>query len=565
MPLSFLKKDNDLLCEGEGVPLLRLKTNLAEFLGSSQVRSLNSKSFSLPLSSAALASSVFEKALGAIPDQLKERIDTYKTHEIAREDAMRGVLENRGLRLDESWNDTLDPAQAIAVSAMITPGLLGLCLFDEQGIGKTVTTIAAYDILRQKEEVERLIIVCPVTMMKGWREEINKFLPGRYETVVLEGTAAEKRKKALSHFDVLVCNFESIPPLLLVLKGVAGSQKTVLAVDESFNVKNKEAGRSVAVRELRRSCVKGFVLCGTPAPNSSVDVIHQFDVADDGYAFAGFVTPKDEKELLERVSERIEGRGAFIRRLKEDVLPFLPEKNFEVLSVNMTGRQAALYEDARNKLEISLKSMDNAMFKRRLTTYFQQRAALLQICACPEAVDPSFSDESAKLIALDELVKKLVGTEGKKLIIWSFYVASLQNIFYRYKAYSPVLLDGSSTASERAEAVHRFQNDPNVRICVANPAAAGAGITLHAASDAVYVSFSNQAAHFLQSVDRIHRRGQTASSVDYHLLVCRGTIEETEVQRLRAKELSQHELLGDRVKWPNSLDEALSELSKSHV
>ena len=186
---------------------------------------------------------------------------------------------------------------------------------------------------------------------------------------------------------------------------------------------------------------------------------------------------------------------------------------------------------------------------------------LLQICACPEAVDPTFSDTSAKLKALDKLVEEVVERDHKKLIIWSFYRASLHSIMKRYEKYSPVLLDGSSSAKERSESVHRFQSDPEIRICVANPAAAGAGITLHSASDAAYVSLSNQAAQLLQSLDRILRRGHQAEKVHYHLLICHGTIEEKEVQRLRNKEMRQHELLGDEAKWPNSLDDALAELT----
>jgi SNF2 family DNA or RNA helicase len=247
------------------------------------------------------------------------------------------------------------------------------------------------------------------------------------------------------------------------------------------------------------------------------------------------------------------------------VLPDLPEKHFKVIQVSMTGRQASLYEDARSRLELSLKSMDNVTFRKSLATYFQQRSALLQICACPEAIDPSFSDESAKLIALDALVKEVVDTKRKKLIIWSFYSASIESIIKRYAKYNPILLDGSTTAVQRAESIKKFQSDPTVLICVANPAAAGAGVTLHAASDAAYISFSNQAAHFLQSLDRIHRRGQKSSTTDYYLFVCRGTIEEGEVQRLREKEVRQSRLLGDNVKWPNSLDEALAELLPIYV
>jgi hypothetical protein len=45
------------------------------------------------------------------------------------------------------------------------------------------------------------------------------------------------------------------------------------------------------------------------------------------------------------------------------------------------------------------------------------------------------------------------------------------------------------------------------------------------------------------------------------MMICEGTIEEHEVRRLRQRELSQHDLLGDVVEWPESLDKALAELS----
>ena len=70
---------------------------------------------------------------------------------------------------------------------------------------------------------------------------------------------------------------------------------------------------------------------------------------------------------------------------------------------------------------------------------------------------------------------------------------------------------------------------------IANPAAAGAGLTLHRARFAVYESMSNQAAHYLQSLDRIHRRGQERE-VEYITLLCEDTVEVQEYARLTDKE-----------------------------
>jgi hypothetical protein len=47
-------------------------------------------------------------------------------------------------------------------------------------------------------------------------------------------------------------------------------------------------------------------------------------------------------------------------------------------------------------------------------------------------------------------------------------------------------------------------------------------------------------------------------------LVCKDTVEETEIVRLRSKEIRQHDLLGDHMPWPTSLDDALKELG-NHV
>jgi SNF2 family DNA or RNA helicase len=81
----------------------------------------------------------------------------------------------------------------------------------------------------------------------------------------------------------------------------------------------------------------------------------------------------------------------------------------------------------------------------------------------------------------------------------------------------------------------------------------------------VYESLSNQAAHFLQSLDRIHRRGQSRE-VRYITLLAEGTIEEGEYQRLLDKADRQAELLGDgpspRLTRSLLLEEILAERSE---
>jgi SNF2 family DNA or RNA helicase len=222
----------------------------------------------------------------------------------------------------------------------------------------------------------------------------------------------------------------------------------------------------------------------------------------------------------------------------------LPDKNFQVVQVPLEGEQAALYREASHALQLELQKLDNEKFSRSLAWYFQRRAALLQLCVNPRLIDPLYSSEPAKHKVLDGILDQQISL-GKKIVIWSVYRADIDDIEARYQDHGVVRIDGSIPSSDRSDIVARFQSDPSIKIFVGNPAAAGAGITLHAASICVYMSFSNQAAHFMQSLDRIHRKGQLADSVEYIFLVARTTIEERELAALQRKEQAQKTLLGD--------------------
>jgi SNF2 family DNA or RNA helicase len=179
-----------------------------------------------------------------------------------------------------------------------------------------------------------------------------------------------------------------------------------------------------------------------------------------------------------------------------------------------------------------------------------QRMALLQACSHPSAVVDGYSEVPAKLLALDSLLQELIERRREKVIVWSFYRFSLDAIWTRYQRYHPVRFDGSvSDTAARRDAVRKFQDDDETMLFLGNPAAAGAGITLHRARYAVYESMSNQAAHYLQSLDRIHRRGQRRE-VEYIVLLCANTLEENEYARLLRKQVSAQELLGDDIIEP---------------
>ena len=540
-----------------GMQFLKLKSEIGRRIGSLQ--KTGKDMIIIPVSALPLIQDLLNSE-AMNNDGVKNHLEAFERHKSSRDRALQIVEDGDAEGIPSKWVEILDPAQATAVAAMTLPGILGLCLFDEQGSGKTIMTIASFDILNDIGDVDAMIVVCPKSMVSEWPKDINRFTGDKYKIILADGDKRQKYESSLKDFNVLITNYEGVDVMLTSLVASTSTKRYLLVIDESYYLKNSDSVRSENVEKLRAHCKKCFVLCGTPAPNSAHDLVNQFDLADLGYTFGGFTKSKDPTNDWDQISALVDSRGLFIRRLKPEILQHVPDKNFHVIRIDLKGKQALMYNKARTELELELKTLSNETFKKKLATYFQRRAVLLQICACPGALDPTLSETPVKYIALDELLEKLISQE-RKVIVWSFFKKSLDEMMERYRHFNPVRVDGSIPAAARKAAVKSFQEDPRTMLFFGNPAAAGAGITLHASYDAVYISYSNQAAHYLQSLDRIHRRGQVSDHVNYYILVCTNTVEETEIVRLRGKEVRQHDLLGDHIRWPTSLDDALSELS----
>lgn len=444
--------------------------------------------------------------------------------------------------------NNLDPHQRIAVAAMTDSLIYGMCIFDEQGSGKTVMAIHAFDRLVRSGQSSSMLIFAPKNMLPEWKKDFEKFLGKKYKIEVIAGDKEKKLNALIEPADVYITNYETAHSMESSLRSLLlrkRNQRMVLTIDESFLVKNAKAARAAAVRRLRLLCERCWVLCGTPAPNNAIDVIHQFDIADCGVTFASVILPKEPKALYQTVKNVVEKRGLYLRRLKTDVLPGIPDKNFESVSVPMAPIQRKLYGQALKGLIRDVESAKESEFIKFYQSFLARRMALFGICSNPRQKFSDYTEIPGKYKALDELLEELITARKEKVVLWSYFRKSLDELSERYSKYKPVRLDGSvNSVQERGNAVEQFQNNPETGLFIANPAAAGAGITLTAARIAIYESFPVQTAHFLQSIDRIHRRGQDRE-VHYYFLLSEGTIEEDEYERLREKERHASELFGD--------------------
>ncbi|MEU1958465.1 DEAD/DEAH box helicase [Nocardia sp. NPDC019304] len=495
--------------------------------------------------------------------------DRYRQHVIClREGGIQLALRELNARPTGLNLGLLDDHQIVNVAAMTAPEGYGMLLFDEQGAGKTVSVIYAFDRLVDLNLLDTMVVVAPKSMVSEWKSAIGHFMNERYKVEIVEGTPSERARRVDSGADVVVMNYEAVASIRhqLLLRLRRRPDRALLVVDESFAIKNPQARRTQDLQSIRDWFARVWLLCGTPAPNTAHDIVAQVSMVDFGATFADVTIPKDRTEAVPVVRQALDARAIYLRNLKTEVLPDLPQRSFTRLTIPLSPIQAQLYAAALDTLIEDVEALDDKQFLKQIGTYLARRMALLRIASNPAGMFDNYSEVPGKLAALDELVTRLIDHDGEKLVVWSCFTASLEAIVQRYQRFGVVRYDGSVTSiTDRRDAVQRFQSDPTVRMFVANPAAAGAGLTLHAARYAVYESFTNQAAQYLQSLDRIHRRGQERE-VEYFVLLGAHTIETAEFDKLVLKQERAHELLGDVVPEQVVRTQFLAELRASkHV
>ncbi len=555
------------------VPRQRLEIRaLLERALSSRIRA-TPEGFELPHGSASLLTTgAFAEPFQWTTDALRyvenrTRINAHHNRVFARIQEIKSCDIREVKRLLGGSDDlaVLDEHQLRNVAAMTQPESWGLCVFDEQGVGKTVTFIYAFDFLCNNDLADVGLIVAPKSMVAEWPQDFSRFKRDLYKTVVLTGPTSKKMASLSKGGDVFVTNFETVIAMERELTGLLRryQNRAILAVDESFFIKNPDAQRTQAMKRLREWCGRAFVLCGTPAPNAARDIIEQVNFVDCGATFDGFSIPEDEGAARAAIADRLSTRGVFVRNLKRDVLPDLPAKSIHRIVIPLAPVQKQLYLSALTNFKQDLLETSDLTFRRNLTSFLARRSAMLQLCSNPVAVVDGYTETPTKFTALDALLAELIRDHGEKIVLWSFYTKTIDALMVRYGEYQPVRYDGQVTdINHRRVAVKNFQQDNETMLFIGNPAAAGAGLTLHRARTAIYESFSNQAAHYLQSVDRIHRRGQRRRA-QYLVLLCEGTLEVQEFERLVRKEAAGYELLGNSPAETPTRESMLAEVLNS--
>ena len=428
----------------------------------------------------------------------------------------------------------------------------GGILADDMGLGKTLQMIA--HILARRESAGSdaaapTLVVCPASLVYNWMSELARFAPGLKAVAVLGAKAARRRIIAEAEkYDVLVTSYD------LMKRDVAdyeGARFARVVLDEAHYIKNPLTQVARAAKRLPAGV--RFALTGTPIENRTAELWSIFDFLMPGLlgtrdafskAYEGPVEAGDE-HTTERLRRLVS--PFVLRRLKEDVLTDLPEKNESVVVARMTGEQEKLYRASQDRLARQIAHELPDEFKRKKLQVLAELTRLRQICCDPSLAFEDYAGGSAKLETCLELVAGAL-EGGHRILLFSQFTTMLQIISERLAAQGVAhcTLTGATSKEERRRLVERFQAR-EVPVFLISLRAGGVGLNLTAADVVIhYDPWWNLAAQN-QATDRAHRIGQERA-VTVFKLICADTIEERIIAMQESKrELAESLLSGEDV------------------
>lgn len=423
----------------------------------------------------------------------------------------------------------------------------------EMGCGKTLTTIAVAGALYNLGKIDRVLVVAPTSVCSVWPHDLNQFATFPWEARVLLGDK-KKRLKALNELEnwpfkalrIAVINYESTHRDG-IFEALAAYKPDLIVCDESQRIKNPSAAQSKALHKLGDAAPFRMILSGTPVQNNAVDLYSQYRFLDPAVYGANFYAFKNRYCIMggygqhqivgyRNMDELVEKEHSVAYRVTKEECLDLPQQTFINRYVQFTDAEQAIYEQLRKSSFLELETGENVTATTILTMYLRLMQLTGGFLTADESTRPK-QVNTAKLDALADIVDDYVVDAGKKLVIFARFraeIAAIENLL-RLRKIQCGNIYGDVPMEERGKIVEDFQTNPDTKVFVAQIQTAGLGITLHAASTAVFYSYDYNYANYAQALARIHRIGQRLPVTYIHLVVD-GSIDEKILAALENKE-----------------------------
>lgn len=428
--------------------------------------------------------------------------------------------------------------------------LPGAATFSVPGAGKTTEALAFFFV--NATDIDRLLVVAPKNAFSAWDEQLDACMGENYGKFVrLCGGEATIQIALRTNPRFMLITYDQLSRVRNTIVPLLSSGNIYMFLDESHRIKGgKQIKRADAILEMAHLPKRKLIMSGTPMPQSPKDMVSQFS----------FLYPtKDVTDTT--VIDLIQ--PIFVRTTKGQL--GIPKLDHRVVQVPMTQLQREIYKTLKSEVRRQLNPVLSDSSRYELRRIGKCVIKVMEFVSNPSLLsndmDYAFDRRVGALLLesdgpkIDYVCRRArqLAAEGKKVLIWSSFVQNVELIALRLSDLGAEFIHGGVDAGDESDfdtcegKIKRFHTDDTCKVLVANPAACSEGISLHKVCQyAIYLDRSFNAAHYMQSEDRIHRLGLSPDAKpQIEFVECEDSIDQVVRTRLELKVKTMAQALED--------------------
>jgi SNF2 family DNA or RNA helicase len=420
---------------------------------------------------------------------------------------------------DYDWPGQFKPfAHQKVTAAFLAERPKAFC-FNEQGTGKTASVIWAADYLMNAGLVRRVLVVCPLSIMKSaWQNDLFKF--AMHRTCDIAYGDRKKRAKVINGgAEFVIINFDG---LAIVKNEVLSGGFDLIVIDEASAYKNPSTERWKVMRDLNKKIKGLWMLTGTPAAQSPVDA----------FGLAKLVNPKGISPFFGQFRDQVMFKVGMYRwvpraeaqaivhnvlqpaiRFEKDQCLDLPEVTHVERDAPLTPQQLKYYKMLKDNM--IMQAAGEEVTSANAATSLNKLLQISGGAVYTDTRDIVEFDVSNRLQVILEVVEE---SSHKVLIFVPFThtIELLRDYFTKNKIVCDVI-NGAVPVGRRSTIVDDFQNTDRVKVLIIQPQAASHGLTLTAANTVIWYAPVMSVETYLQANARINRPGQKNAMTIVHI------------------------------------------------
>ena len=445
---------------------------------------------------------------------------------------------------DYQWSGKLKPFDHQRfTSSFLTLHKKAFC-FNEQGTGKTASVIWAADYLMKMGEIERVLVISPLSIMKSaWQQDLFKFAMHRTCSVA-HGTSTQRRKIINAGSEFVIINYDGVA---VVKDEIINGGFDMVVVDEANAYKNAQTNRWKTLRDITTNTPWVWLLTGTPAAQSPVDAFGLAKLINpDGVPkYFGQFRDKVMYKITQYIWRPKPDADTTVHKALQPAIRFerdqcldLPAVTYVERDAPLTKQQASYYKTLKDQMMMS--AAGEQVTSVNAATNLNKLLQISGGAVYSDAKEVIEFDVSNRL----KVVKEAIDESSHKVLVFVPFTHTI-NLLEEFLTKNNItckIISGKVTVNKRADIIKRFQEEVDPRVLIIQPQAASHGLTLTAANTVVWYAPVTSVETYLQANARINRPGQHNPMNVIHI---KGSAVEERLYRMLQNNITNHNKIID--------------------